>query len=126
MQKTYIVYCVLCNKTTNEDQYTTLVLTGTEAACVKYLQHNVEDATYTTEEGTQATALELGEGSMHEYLAHVREYMEAVGGSNLWQITCDGIRLEQFVNDYEWHDTWELEGEGNYQTLIINVSTINV
>lgn len=93
--QTYIVNCEMQEQHTS--YYTTLVITGEEKAVVKYLQEHVEDADWPSKSVP----------TMQEYLKHVREYMEENGACNIWDIHCNGVQLEQYVNDYMWGDEWD-------------------
>lgn len=99
-------------ETAQGTQYVTLTLTGTETACVMYLRSHVED-----------DGLVLGDGTMAEYLQAVRDYMEENGGCAIWDVHCDGVELECYVNGYMWDDEWE-RAEANGHSYISNTVTL--
>ena len=103
----YVVHCV------NGGDFTTLTINAaSERAVVEYLYTNVESA-----------ELPNCPISMQYYLQELRDYMEENGGCAIWDISCDGVQLEQFVNDYEYADTWDMaEANGHrYVTSTVNL-----
>jgi len=117
MQKN--VYVVKCTHNVHQTMlYCTLTFTATEAAAVQYLYNYVEDATYLLESGAKTTA---STSSMAAYLQNVREYMEEVGGCAIWDISCNGEQLEQFVNGHMYADEWDCAKENGGLYLNANV-----
>ena len=102
MRNTYVVKYARPYYYNNEfvTCYCTLTLVATEKNALAFLN----------------TCVEKFEGStLSEYLQNTRTYMEENGGCVIWQISCNGTQLEQFVNSYMFSDEWDTAAQdGNY------------